>query len=265
MTSDNDSISSALFFRVCREHEAPTDHAGLARYTSSTSDTWTNGIIPQERNDTGVASGLLSIIVVMFVLITLNARHCYRLFSNMGADLLSVRRRANAFDDHTADETRTIVLLILQLCICEGIIMTGFLPQGTDLSTPLVTSMTGLMLLFYVIQLAAYCIIGYVFTDHINSIQWRRGFNVSQTLLGMILLIPALVMLFYPAAVTFVLPVAVFIYFLARFSFIYKGFRIFYHNLPSLLYFILYLCALEIIPVILIYSGAQFLGRLFVE
>ncbi len=43
------------------------------------------------------------------------------------------------------------------------------------------------------------------------------------------------------------------IYAASRAVFVVKGFKIFYHKLRSLLYFILYLCTLEIIPVLLIY------------
>ncbi|MDE6655263.1 MAG: DUF4271 domain-containing protein [Muribaculaceae bacterium] len=38
--------------------------------------------------------------------------------------------------------------------------------------------------------------------------------------------------------------------------FIIKGFRIFYHKIWSLLYFILYLCTLEIVPLIILYLTA---------
>ncbi|MDE5596138.1 MAG: DUF4271 domain-containing protein, partial [Muribaculaceae bacterium] len=38
--------------------------------------------------------------------------------------------------------------------------------------------------------------------------------------------------------------------------FIWKGFSIFYNNIFSLVYFILYLCALEIIPLIYVFQLA---------
>ncbi|MBR5727625.1 MAG: DUF4271 domain-containing protein, partial [Muribaculaceae bacterium] len=44
------------------------------------------------------------------------------------------------------------------------------------------------------------------------------------------------------------------LYICARFIFIFKGIRIFYSNLLSILYFILYLCGVEIVPLIVIYG-----------
>jgi len=40
------------------------------------------------------------------------------------------------------------------------------------------------------------------------------------------------------------------LYLVARLIFIIKGIRIFYSNLTSIVYFILYLCAVEIVPVV---------------
>ena len=89
--------------------------------------------------------------------------------------------------------------------------------------------------------------------------QWLRGFNASQSLAGLALIIPALLTIFYPDAARPTLIVAGCIYFLARVIFIAKGFRIFFTRITSLVYFILYLCTLEIIPVILVYQAAMFL------
>ena len=55
--------------------------------------------------------------------------------------------------------------------------------------------------------------------------------------------------------------IGVIIYISCRIVFICKGFRIFFNNLVSLLYFILYLCSVEIVPVILSFTGAIFLCR----
>ena len=45
------------------------------------------------------------------------------------------------------------------------------------------------------------------------------------------------------------------LYLVVRLIFICKGFRLFYDNLLSSVYFILYLCTLEIAPLILLYKG----------
>lgn len=248
----------------CCEYDAPSNAAETARFTSET-DAWVCGMEPVSRDSNEISSGLMTALVAMFVLIALNARHCYRLFGSVGADLLNVRRRVNAFDEHTADESRTVALLVMMLCLCEGILVTGALFGDAVRTTVLPAVMGGLMGVFYLFQLAAYGVVGYVFTDKTGAASWLKGFNASQTLLGLTLLIPTFILIFYPSTGTVVLSIAVIFYFFARIAFIYKGFKVFYHKIPSLLYFILYLCALEIIPVLLVCSGAKSLGSLFVK
>ena len=60
--------------------------------------------------------------------------------------------------------------------------------------------------------------------------------------------------IFYPSTTLWMLEIGLLVYFVARIMFIVKGIRIFYNKITSILYFILYLCTLEIIPLILVYK-----------
>ena len=53
-------------------------------------------------------------------------------------------------------------------------------------------------------------------------------------------------------------------YIFSRIIFIYKGIKIFLRDVYGILYFILYLCALEIMPLFLIYKGVILIYQ-FVE
>ncbi len=119
----------------------------------------------------------------------------------MSQNLLSVRERPNAFDDHTLNETRIMVVLVIQVCACEAIlIFSGLLLAGIEIPPnrfPVVIGLlTGGTLIYYLLQLLAYGTIGYVFTDATGASQWLKGFNATQALLGFLLLVPALAVLF---------------------------------------------------------------------
>ena len=131
--------------------------------------------------------------------------------------------------------------------------------DGADGVFAPVGALAGLAALFYVFCLTGCVTVGYVFTDRVAAAQWRRGLNASSVLLGLFLSVPTLVSLFYPSVTGAMLWVAASLYVLSRIAYIAKGFRIFYNNFPSLLYFILYLCSLEIIPLIIISNAATFL------
>ena len=115
-----------------------------------------------------------------------------------------------------------------------------------------VLALAGLAGAFYLFGLTGCVTLGYVFADSVNAGLLRRGFNASQILLGFLLAVPAFISLFYPSLVTAMFVLSGVLYVITRICYVSKGFRIFYHNLPSLLYFILYLCTLEIIPVIIV-------------
>ncbi len=249
-----------MSFNHSHEYQAPTSPADQTLY-STRQPGWMSGMAGEARPVTpGSDTGILAMVVMLLVLVGLNMRHVRRLFRTITQDLWSVRRRANAFDDHTAKETRTIVILLLQLCVFEGILLFLWLggsgPAIRDVFPP-VGALAALAMGFYLFELLACTTVGYVFTDRVSAAQWRRGLNASSVLLGMMLTIPTLVSLFYPSVTTVMLWVAAGLYAVSRIIYVAKGFRIFYNNFPSLLYFILYLCTLEIIPLIAIYISAM--------
>lgn len=242
----------------CRETDAPWSARDRAMTHQTSSEAYKSGLQGTSRPvGYGENSWLSTIILCLLILLSLNFRNCSRIFASLPQDLFGIRRRQNAFDEHTANETRTYLIILLLLCLSEGILIFSGITSGIgvpDGLTPFALTMmcAGAAALFYVAQLAVYKVIGYAFTDTISSAQWIRGFNASQCVLSFLLLIPALIALFYPDEAREMVMTGLICYILARILFICKGFRIFYKNFPSILYFILYLCALEITPLVFI-------------
>ena len=257
-----DSIAAALApVGHSLQTDAPLDSIAVLRSTAAV-DTWTHGLAPASHAaDMSPASGIVALIIALIALIAFESQQLRRILSSLDTDLLGVRRRDNVFDSHTSAESRTIALLLILACTCEAILLAVFtsgpaiVADGTMLASFLALS-TG----YYAFQWVAYSIIGYTFTDSINTAQWRKGFNLSQAMLGLALLLPAITVLYYHQSTTAPLIIALILYILARIAFLCKGFRIFYNRLPSLVYFILYLCALELIPVLIVISIACRVG-----
>ena len=247
----------------CRETDAPTDR--MAAYTTGRPG-YAVGMIPVPRPTLpGHDTGVLALLMALFLLLTLNCRHYTTFLKTFAQDLLKVRERDNAFDDHTVSESRIIVSLVISLCMCEGVLVNAAFPWITLLPDP--TLFTRIVILcgvaagYYIWQFVAYATVGYLFTQPGLSSQWMRGFNASQALLGLCLVIPTLGVLFRPEIAEVSLMLAVLLYIAARIIFICKGFKIFYHNYFSLIYFILYLCTLEIVPLLLLYRAARIISQ----
>lgn len=247
---------------VCREadapwsaHEASMCHTGKIAYIE--------GVACEPRRELpGYDSGVMTLVLGVFVVITLNLRHYSTFLKTFTHNLFSVRRRQNVFDERsTMSEARVQFSLVLLLCVSEGVLMFSLLNMGNSN----IDNFAGVSLLsllataFYLVQYAAYWTVGYVFTTPGRRGMWVKGFTSSQALLGLALVVPALLSLFDPASGLWLLSLSGAFYLISRIIFIYKGFRIFYHNSFSLVYFILYLCSLEIIPLILIYKASLFL------
>ena len=174
--------------------------------------------------------------------------------------MFSTRRRENLFEDHTVNETSILAALIANTCIVEGfIVYMAVRLLFPDMSTtlqqsvfPHIAGYCGIAVGYYAVQWLVYKVLGYTFSDKEGTRLWLDGFKASQAFLGLLLLPVLILLMLYPTSGKMLLTVAALFYVLARLIFIFKGFRIFYGNLSSILYFILYLCAVEIVPLALV-------------
>lgn len=224
---------------------------------------WKDGLEPQPRAvRPGNFSGFLIVLTVLFVVLAFNFNNLRRLVKVYGEELVKVRHgRDNVFDDRPAGDVRVMVVLILQFIVGAGILVSGAVSRMSSgdaglLTLPLVGKITALVGLYYLFELAAYQTVGYTFSTPEGRREWIRGFNSSQALLGLALAIPAIMVIFYPSTTLWMLEIGLLVYFVARIMFIVKGFRIFYNKITSILYFILYLCTLEIVPALCVCGAA---------
>ena len=213
-----------------------------------------------------VVMGLMMLVAMAVVL---SYRTGYKYLENFVRNMFSTRRRENLFDDHTVNETKILTALIGLSCVMQGFaLMVGVSLAVPSLASGILRSPAlslglgaAVVLVYYLLQLLVYHVLGYVFTDSISTRLWIDGFKATQSLLGLLLLPVIGVMLLKPELSTPMLLVAAGLYVCARLVFICKGFRIFYGNLSSIVYFILYLCSLEIVPLAMLGAGTIYLCR----
>lgn len=227
---------------------------------------WTIGLEGSARqNKLNSNSGILTLIVLLFVAISLSFKDYRKLFSKFAEEMRSSHKsRGNAFDERSSHETRLMCLSILQYIVCGGIMLfalaarhSGVSPDDYGFTT--LAAEIGVFAAYYIFDITAYSVVGYTFAGIESMKVLLRRFNSSQSILGITIALPALIVIFYPLLSDAMIYTSVTLYVLARLLFIIKGFDIFFTNIFSLLYFILYLCALEIIPLIYVYHFALLL------
>lgn len=204
----------------------------------------------------------MALLIAGLLAVALCYHKGYKYIENFFHYMFSTRRRENLFEDHTVNETSIQAALIANTCIVEGFLMYSAVQHFWPALSPMlqrsvfvhIAAYCGLAVGFYIIQWLVYKVLGYTFSDKVGSKLWLDGFKASQSLLGLLLLPVAVLTLLYPGSGKLLLLVGAALYMIARLIFIYKGFRIFYGNLPSILFFLLYLCAVEIVPLVIMTS-----------
>lgn len=221
---------------------------------------------PSPLHDNGTM--LLALAVVFLLMVTYGGGRKY--FSNLFHNMFSVRRRENLFEDRTVNETKILIVLFANTGVFISILLyqafSFIYPEQVSADGPVFLTILALLAgvaLFYLMQIGLYYLLGYVFAIKIETKLWLDGFKASQSLLGIILSPVAFIALLLPGATYAMLVVAAVAYLAARLVFVCKGFRIFFNSLSSLHYFILYLCGVEIVPVVLSLAGAMQICMIF--
>ncbi len=219
------------------------------------------GNMPESYQDMPIhSSGVLLLLVLSFLLVAFCYRTGRKYFNTIFSNIWSVKRTKNHLDDHTANETVTMIALLINTILMEGIILfcalsayaPHLLPPGISKG---IAALSGIAALYYVTQLLSLKLIGYVFAKGIETELWIQGFNASQSVMGQLLAPIAIIMLFMPEHNELMLFIAAVLYIIARLAFLLKSFRIFFNSFFQCFYFILYLCAVEIIPLIIAYRA----------
>ena len=213
-------------------------------------------------HDTG--SMIMLLLSCLFLLTSYRMGRSY--ISNLGHYLFSPKGKDDLFAEHTSSDARIIIAMIVNTCLMGGIMMYyGLLWYNPSLTVALQNSvflhvlvLTAAMGLFVTLQLLLYRLIGFTFTNESLTDMWVQGFLASQAVLGLLLFPVAVITLVFPSTIKLMVTIAIILYILGRIVFICKGFRIFFNNLSSSIYFILYLCAVEIVPPLLALAGTVY-------
>lgn len=201
----------------------------------------------------------MALLLAGLLAVALSYHTGYKYISNLVHYMFSTRRRENLFEDRTLNETTILAALLANTCTVLGfVIFMSVRLLRPDLALSLqanvflhIGAFSLMAALFLFIQWVVYKLLGYTFSDKVGSRLLLDGFKATQSLVGLLLQPVLVLLLFYPSHGKLLLAVAAILYLVGRLIFIIKGVRIFYSNLSSVLYFLLYLCAVEIVPLVI--------------
>ncbi len=215
---------------------------------------------------------IFSLLFVLFVLFAIIFRtHC-DLFIKMWKDAFLMKERTSLFDERIQKNG----WIFRNFMMFQGLFLTSiaFVFMGKYMgwfnpdTPPQLLFSIGITLLilfvYYQLKRFSFFVYGYVFADPERYIYWRTGYNAIMDIWGFLLYIPVLWLVFVGRYNIYPIILFGLLYILCRFVIIYKTIRIFYNKSTGLLYISLYLCGQEILPLLFLYEGINYLYN-FIE
>ena len=209
--------------------------------------------------------GFILFFVCFFIIVTIiNNRNKFLL--SMFSSLFRNNDRQNIFYETVTNENLNKFFLSFQTILLLSMIFYCYAIREHFSSLTTMTQMllflgkcSLLLISFFLYKFLSYSVTGAIFFRKETVLQWNDDFFSLICLNGIFLFFPALILFYVESAYTVCIYFMIF-YFCFNLLFIfYKIYTLFFHRKDRLLYFILYLCTQEIIPLYLVYRGFVYL------
>jgi hypothetical protein len=220
---------------------------------------------PLSQNNQIENGGFLLFTVCFFITILLLS-HRYKMLRSMVSGIFRNKDRHSIFYEASSNEFLDKTLLCFQSIILTSILFyiiavhEQIIPEITLLGMIKFLGISFLFLsvfLFY--KFLTYAFIGSIYFKKEIILLWNDNFLSLICLSGIILFFPVLILFYVEEAYLICLCFILFYFIFILFVIFYKIYALFFQGKDILLYFILYLCAQEIIPLYLMYKAAVYL------
>ena len=180
--------------------------------------------------------------------------------------LLSVKERQNLFETSMKKNLffkafMKFQMLFLCMIFFYLLILEGGYVRVNHLGAALV--LMGALLVaiyvYYLIKQGLYALYGQAFSQDDKYSLWRNGYHSLSYIWGILLYFPTFWLLFDRQHIPCILMFYCALYILYRIAFAYTTIRIFYNKNTGILFLSSYLCAQEIIPLLFVYEGLNYL------
>ena len=209
------------------------------------------------RTDDAIALTLLA----CFFLSSIALARGKRFLSQQVKDFVLHRERTSIFDSSTAADVRYLLVLVLQTCVLSGI---TFLNYFHDTCPALMDHVSSLLLLgiyvgfclaYFLLKWLLYMFLGWTFFDKNKTNIWLESYSALIYYVGFALFPFVLFLVYFDLSLTNLVIIGSIILIFTKILMFYKWIKLFFHQFSGLFLLILYFCALEILPCLLLYQG----------
>lgn len=178
------------------------------------------------------------------------------------------RERASIFADGSTIDIRFHLLLLLQTCIFSGLLIYNYFNDTSSFLMEEYSS--GVLLTFYIgacwVYLAFKCLsyrfLGWIFFDKIKTNLWMESYFTLIYYVGFVLFPFVLLLIYFDLSVNYLVIIGLIFGLFVKILMFCKWIKLFFNHFIGLFLLILYFCALEIIPCLLLYRGLIELNNL---
>ena len=209
------------------------------------------------RTDDAIALTLL----VCFFLSSIALARGKKFLSQQVKDFVLHRERTSIFDSSTAADVRYLLVLVLQTSVLSGI---TFLNYFHDTCPALMDHVSSLLLLgiyvgfclaYFLLKWLLYMFLGWTFFDKNKTNIWLESYSALIYYVGFALFPFVLFLVYFALSLTNLVIIGSIILIFTKILMFYKWVKLFFHQFSGLFLLILYFCALEIVPCLLLYQG----------
>ena len=209
------------------------------------------------RTDDAIALTLLA----CFFLSSIDLARGKKFLSQQVKDFVLHRERTSIFDSSTAADVRYLLVLVLQTCVLSGI---TFLNYFHDTCPALMDHVSSLLLLgiyvgfclaYFLLKWLLYMFLGWTFFDKNKTNIWLESYSALIYYVGFALFPFVLFLVYFDLSLTNLVIIGSIILIFTKILMFYKWIKLFFHQFSGLFLLILYFCALEIVPCLLLYQG----------
>ena len=192
-----------------------------------------------------------------------------KLLTSMLHHLFRQQEQQSIFSQTVNNEFLIKLILCLQTILMSSVIIYCVFDHAGDISFETTTDLfntlgvTALIILFFVIyKFLTNFGVEFVFFQRENAQMWNNLYFSIVSLSGIVLFIPALLIFYFPKTYYVCAYFALLYFLFVEILVFYKIFKIFFQQKSSLLYFILYLCTQELLPVFFAYKALVYFYRM---
>ena len=209
------------------------------------------------RTDDAIALTLL----VCFFLSSIALARGKKFLSQQVKDFVLHRERTSIFDSSTAADVRYLLVLVLQTCVLSGITFVNYFHDTCPALMDHVSSLlllgiyVGFCLAYFLLKWLLYMFLGWTFFDKNKTNIWLESYSALIYYVGFALFPFVLFLVYFDLSLTNLVIIGSIILIFTKILMFYKWIKLFFHQFSGLFLLILYFCALEILPCLLLYQG----------